>query len=158
MSTFLTPVIDFVRKTLCGGGADDENHRGSSDGNNRSANISCTFFNNVICCGKSENCKPSLQTSPQQNDGMQTQCQCGNKGTLKGDLQPKDEVPEGTSSESKKREGDGKNDDDPTSPLSSENSLPSVFLQPGFVRLRLQERKACQYNSAYSMNCSFLFP
>jgi len=41
---------------------------------------------------------------------------------IKGDLHPKDGVPEGTSSESKKREGDGKNDDDP---ISEENSLPS---------------------------------
>lgn len=108
MNNCFKPVIDLLRKTLCGGGADDENNRGTSEGNNRSSNRSCTCFNNIVCCGRSENCKPSLQTPPQQNDGMHTQCQCGKKGTLKGDLHPKDGVPEGTSSESKRREGDGK--------------------------------------------------
>lgn len=53
---------------------------------------------------------------------MKTQCQCHSKGPAP---HPKEEVPEGTSSESKMIEGDGKMHNDPTSLLSSENALPS---------------------------------
>lgn len=102
-------------------GGDAKEHDGTSEGKNRSSNVNVACFNNGICYGKAENSTPSFHTPPQQNDGMKKeQCQSHSKGPAS---HPKEEVPEGTSSESKMIEGEI--NDDPSSLLSSEKSLPS---------------------------------
>lgn len=104
-ANWIRPVFNWIVKGLCGG----DEHGGTAEGNNTSSNVSCSCFNNVICCGKVGNSTPAFQTPAQQNKGLQY------KSPTKKDpaAQPKGEVAESSSTQSK--EGD----EDPSSLINS---------------------------------------
>ena len=119
-ANFIKPIVDWVVKGLCGG--DEKENVGTSRGNNRSSNVSFASFNNVVCCGKAENSRPSFHTPAQQNDGMKGgECQSHSEAPAS---QPKKGIAEGTSSDSTKNQ-EGEKREDPCSLLSSEKTPPS---------------------------------